>query len=141
MFKGMVEHQLDDKNRLRIPSKFKKELTGENGERPYSFFRGTGGCIFVMTDEELEQTLAPIAQPGLSDGSMVTKMIFSSVHQAEEDAQGRVVLPNALKRLAGIKKDVVTIGQGNRLEIWAAERYYEMMQDVDYDEELKAMGI
>ena len=29
MFKGMFEHQLDDKNRLRIPSKFKKELAGE----------------------------------------------------------------------------------------------------------------
>ena len=33
MFKGMFEHQLDDKNRLRIPSKFKKELVGENGEK------------------------------------------------------------------------------------------------------------
>ena len=32
MFKGVFEHQLDDKNRLRIPARFKKELTGENGE-------------------------------------------------------------------------------------------------------------
>ena len=34
MFTGMFEHQLDDKNRLRIPSKFKKELTGEDGKNP-----------------------------------------------------------------------------------------------------------
>lgn len=141
MFKGMVEHQLDDKNRLRIPSRFKKELTGESGEKPYSFFRGMYGCIYVMTDEELDRTLAPIAEPGLSEGNKVTKMIFSSVHQAEEDAQGRVVLPAMLKKMAGIKKDIITLGNGNRLEIWAAERYYDFINDVDYDEELKAMRI
>lgn len=141
MFKGMVEHQLDDKNRLRIPSKFKKELTGEHGEKPYCFFRGAGGCIYVMAEDELDQTLAPIAQPGLSENSKVAKMIFGSIHQAEEDAQGRVVLPGLLKKLAGIKKDIITIGQGNRLEIWSAERYFEYIADVDFDEELKAMGI
>ena len=53
MFKGMFEHQLDDKNRIRIPSKFKKELTGENGEKSYSFFRGMNNCICVMADELL----------------------------------------------------------------------------------------
>ncbi len=141
MFKGMVEHQLDDKNRLRIPSRFKKELAGEHGERPYCFFRGAGGCIYVMAEEELDETLAPIAQPGLSECSKGSKLIFSSIHQAEEDAQGRVVLPNMLKKLAGIKKDIITIGQGNRLEIWSAERYYEFLADVDFDEELKAMRI
>jgi len=141
MFKGMVEHQLDDKNRLRIPSKFKKELTGEHGERPYCFFRGAAGCIYVMAEDELDRTLEPISQPGLSESSKGAKMIFSSIHQAEEDAQGRVVLPNILKRLAGIKKEIITIGQGNRLEIWSAERYYDYIADVDFDEELREMGI
>lgn len=67
MFKGMVEHQLDDKNRLRIPSRFKKELTGENGERSYSFFRGMNHCICVMADDELDDTLSSISEESISE--------------------------------------------------------------------------
>ena len=141
MFKGMFEHQLDDKNRLRIPSKFKKELVGENGEKTYSFFRGMNRCICVMTDEQLDDTIASISEDAISESSQAATMFFSSIFSAEEDAQGRVVLPPLLKRIAGIKKDVITIGRGNRLEIWAAERYYEYIEGIDFDAELKKLKI
>ena len=68
-------------------------------------------------------------------------MFFSSIFSAEEDAQGRVVLPLMLKKMAGIQKDIVTLGRGKRLEIWAAERYYEFIEDESYDEGLKELGI
>ncbi len=141
MFKGLVEHQLDDKNRLRIPSKFKKELTGENGERKYSFFRGMNGCICVMADEDLDDLIGSLAEEGISEASPATALFFSSIDSAEEDAQGRVVLPSMLRRVAGIQKDIVTIGRGKRLEIWSAERYYEYISNVDYDAALKKLRI
>ena len=141
MFTGMFEHQLDDKNRLRIPSKFKKELSGEDGKKPYSFFRGQNNCICVMADEELDEMLSSLGSEGISESSKITRAIFSSIAQAEEDAQGRIVLPLSLRKMAGIKKEIVTLGVGNRLEIWAAERYYEYMDDVDYDAELEKLRI
>ncbi|MBQ8395185.1 MAG: hypothetical protein IJX49_06390 [Clostridia bacterium] len=141
MFKGMVEHQLDDKNRLRIPSKFKKELTGENGEKSYSFFRGMNRCICVMADDELDDTISSISEEAISEANHASAMFFGSIFSAEEDAQGRVVLPTMLKRMAGIQKDIITIGRGKRLEIWAAEKYYEYIDGIDYDSELKKLGI
>ena len=141
MFKGMFEHQLDDKNRLRIPSKFKKELTGENGEKSYSFFRGMNRCICVMADDELDDAIASISEESISEANHASAMFFSSIFSADEDAQGRVVLPAMLKKIAGIQKDVITIGRGKRLEIWAAERYYEYINGIDYDAELKKLGI
>ncbi len=141
MFKGLVEHQLDDKNRLRIPSKFKKELTGEEGERTYSFFRGMNNCICVMADDDLDDLISPISDESISESNQATAMFFSSIHSAEEDAQGRVVLPTMLKKIAGIQKDVVTLGRGKRLEIWAAEKYYEYISGVNYDAALKQLGI
>lgn len=141
MFKGVYEHQLDDKNRLRIPSKFKKELVGENGDKTYSFFRGMNRCICVMADDELDDTISAISEEGISEATQASALFFGSIFSAEEDAQGRVVLPTALKRIAGITKDVVTLGRGKRLEIWAAERYYEYLEGVDYDEQLKKLGI
>ena len=141
MFKGMVEHQLDDKNRLRIPSRFKKELTGENGERSYSFFRGMNHCICVMADDELDDTLSSISEESISEANRASAMLFGSIAPAEEDSQGRVVLPSMLKKMAGIQKDIITIGRGKRLEIWAAEKYYEYIEGIDYDTELKKLGI
>ena len=141
MFKGMFEHQVDDKNRLRIPSKFKKELSGENGEKSYSFFRGMNRCICVMADDVLDESISSIAEEGISESNKASMMLFGSIFSAEEDAQGRVTLPTMLKKIAGIQKDVVTVGRGKRLEIWAAERYYEYMEGIDYDSELKKLGI
>ncbi len=141
MFKGMFEHQLDDKNRLRIPSKFKKELTGESGEKSYSFFRGMNRCICVMADDELDDTIGGLASEGISESNQASTLFFGSIFSAEEDAQGRVVLPSVLRKMAGIQKDVITLGRGNRLEIWAAERYYEYIEGIDYDTELKKLGI
>ena len=141
MFTGMFEHQLDDKNRLRIPSKFKKGLVGEKGEKTYSFFRGKNNCICVMSDEDMADLFEPIATEGLSESSKIARAIFASISQAEEDAQGRVVLPAFLRKIAGIQKDIVTVGVGNRLEIWAAEKYYAYIDDVDYDGELEKLRI
>ncbi len=141
MFKGMVEHQLDDKNRLRIPSKFRKELVGESGERKYSFFRGMNNCICVMADDDLDEAISPIAEEAISESNHATALFFSSIHSAEEDAQGRVVLPTMLRKIAGIQKEVVTIGRGKRLEIWSAEKYYEYVYGIDYDNALKSLGI
>lgn len=141
MFKGLVEHQLDDKNRLRIPSKFKKELAGENGERKYSFFRGMNNCICVMADDDLDDVISSISEEAISESNQATALFFSSIHSAEEDAQGRVVLPPLLKKIAGIKKDIVTLGRGKRLEIWSAENYYDYICNADYDKALKQLGI
>ena len=94
-----------------------------------------------MTDEQLDDTIASISEDAISESSQAATMFFSSIFSAEEDAQGRVVLPPLLKRIAGIKKDVITIGRGNRLEIWAAERYYEYIEGIDFDAELKKLKI
>lgn len=140
-FRGAVEHQLDDKNRLRIPSKFKKGLTGEHGEKTYSFMLGRNKCICVMEDETLDEAISSLAEEGISESSQDSTAIFSSIFPAEEDGQGRVTLPAMLKRIAGIKKDIVTVGHGNRLEIWAADRYEAYMEGVDYDAALKRLGL
>ena len=141
MFKGVFEHSLDDKNRIRIPSKFKKELTGENGEKKFSFFRGMDRCICVMENELLDKKLQWISDENLSTSSEGARMLFDTIFEAEEDAQGRVVLPSTLKKMAGIEKDIVTCGRGTRLEIWPAERYYERMATLDYDAELRKLGL
>lgn len=141
MFCGMFEHQLDDKKRIRIPAKFRKGLTGEHGEKTYSFARGMNGCIYVFPDDVLEETVQAIAGEKMGEASKASLIFMASIFSAEEDAQGRVVLPSMLREIAGIQKDVITVGRGKRLEIWASEKYREYLNGVDFDEEFVKLGI
>lgn len=140
-FRGAYEHQLDDKNRLRIPSKFRKDLLGEYGEKTYSFLRGLNGCIYVLPDETLDRILEKLNDKKLTNDSKGALMFYSNIFSAEEDAQGRVVLPTKLKLAAKIQKDIITVGRGERLEIWSAEKYNEFVDEDTYDEELRKLEI
>ena len=51
-----------------------------------------------------------------------------------EDNQGRILLPEALRRYSGIEKAVTTVGKGDHLEIWATERLEALDQTMDFDE-------
>lgn len=132
-FIGEYNHQLDAKNRLRIPAKLKKELGDE-----YYFYRGTGKCINVVTKEEMDAILDKLAQVRNSDLRLQdsVRAISSSFVQAVEDNQGRVVLPGELRRIArmGDEKELVIIGVVNRIEIWtknAYEEYQSQLEDFD----------
>ena len=94
-----------------------------------------------MADDELDDLIAGLSEEAISESNQASAMFFSSIFSAEEDAQGRVVLPAMLKRIAGIKKDIITVGRGKRLEIWSAENYYDYISGANYDAELKKLGI
>ncbi len=140
-FCGKFEHQLDDKKRIRIPARFRKILCGEHDEKTYCFAFGFKGCIYVLPEEELEETIGKIANEKMGDASVASMLFMESVCYADEDPQGRVVLPQSHREFAGITKDVVTIGRGKRLEIWSAEKHKEMVKDAVYDEEFVKLGI
>ena len=135
LFRGIYEHQLDDKGRLRIPAKLKSGL-GDS----YSFVRGINDCIYVFPDDMLDEKLDEIDER-LGEESRASLLLFSSIFSAEEDGQGRVYLPPKLRTLTGIKKDVVTIGRRDHLEIWSAEKYEAYVAGANYDEEFKKLGI
>ena len=49
--------------------------------------------------------------------------LFANTEEVACDAQGRLVVPAALRQYAGIERDVVSVGSLTRVEIWAKERY------------------
>jgi MraZ protein len=132
MLTGEYFHQLDAKNRIRIPSKLKKELGEE-----YYFAKGTNGCIAVFPKEKAESILNQLQETKLADLEQQKglRSFAKSFVAGEEDNQGRVVLNPVLKDFAKIKKDIVICGAISRVEIWAKEVYDEYFSDEkeDYD--------
>ncbi len=51
------------------------------------------------------------------------RYVFAHTEEVACDAQGRLLLPAALREYAGIERDVVSVGAFTRVEVWAKERY------------------
>lgn len=137
MFVGEYYHQIDEKNRLRIPSKIRKSL----GE--CTIVKGSEGCLYILPASEVSKIMDKIDNiPMYSPAQKSLRMIFSSAFNVEEDSQGRFLLPASLKAFASITKDVVFIGVGNRCELWAQEKWtkYNEMNNNDFDNLTKELS-
>lgn len=139
MFCGEYRHQLDEKCRIRIPTKLKDLL----GEHPF-ITCGANNCLIVLPRAEADKIFeARFRSLDMLDpvGNKTIRIMASRGFVAEEDKAGRILLPQNLIRHAGIKKNIVTIGVYNRVEIWSEENWelYSDLDANDFDECLRTL--
>lgn len=135
MLLGTYRHQLDQKNRFRIPAKLKASL-GEN----FVLTKGTEGCLFLFSKKELEENIFnKIGNISMFDetAQKPLRLLLSSAYNAEEDNQGRILLQTELKNFAQIEKNIVFVGVGRRVEIWSEEKWDNYSQKTDFDTTVK----
>ncbi|MEA2064796.1 MAG: division/cell wall cluster transcriptional repressor MraZ [Patescibacteria group bacterium] len=115
MFIGEYQHNIDEKGRLAIPVKFRVEL-----KRGAVVTRGLDNCLFLYTKEEWEKLAGKLsALPfSKSDSRAIGRLMLAGAMDVKIDKNGRVVLPDYLRRFANIKKRIIVAGLYNRLEIW-----------------------
>lgn len=139
MFVGQYLHQLDQKNRLRFPAKFKAGL----GEKAF-VMKGTDGCLFVLSESEYEKIVEKIGAIPMFNKEMQhsARQFLSSGMEVEEDNQGRFLLKGHLREFAGLVKNVIFAGVGNRVEIWSEERWNAKFNVgvEDYDAVISKLG-
>ena len=136
-FFGEYHHQIDGKGRVRIPAKLKEKL----GEHPF-ITRGPNNSLMVLPHEEAVKLFGErfrSLDPLDPVNNKAKRIMASSGIYADEDKQGRILLPNALIKHAGIDKNVVTIGVYTHVEIWSEEEgtKYTSITAEEFDECLK----
>jgi MraZ protein len=139
VFLGEFEQKCDNKNRFRIPNKFKKDVNGE-----IVLLKGNDGCIFILSKNAFEELVSKANELPMFDSKVQKplRLIFSSASELDEDNQGRFLLPNNLKKYASIDKDIVFVGAGNRIELWAKEKWdsYCKSENTHIQELLQGLG-
>ncbi len=132
MLIGSVHHSIDAKGRYIVPSKFRSDLG-----KQFVITEGTDGCLFVFTLARWEIVSSQLAgQPARDEEARRFKRnFFSNAFDLEADAQFRVVVPPELRKMAGLDKDIVTVGVCTHLEIWDAEAWerYNSEQPISAD--------
>ncbi len=129
LLSGKVAHQLDAKNRIRIPAKYKNAFpTGE----PLYYVEYAPACISVMPESVLNSRLASFDEVNPGDPEMMNakRRILCSIEEVVEDGQGRAQLPKSFREYASIEKDVITVGMGDYVEIWAQDRFERAVGDM-----------
>jgi MraZ protein len=126
LFCGDSRHSVDAKHRVFLPKRFQSELPlDEGGSRVAVLARGLDGCLYLFTEEGLERALERMDTEAFAsaDHRKLQRLFFSYTSRVTLDASGRLLLPEKLRKLAGIQKEVVMVGVRQRVEIWAGERW------------------
>jgi MraZ protein len=115
-FTGTFEHNLDAKNRLTIPSKFRTALSGG-----VYLTRGVERCVSLYPAETYElmaQSALQGINPLSTQGRELRRVLYASALETELDSAGRVMLGQRFLEHAGIGREVVITGVGECLELW-----------------------
>lgn len=120
MFMGEYHHNIDDKNRLIIPAKFREELGDE-----FIVTRGIENCLFVYPKNNWQKIVEKLGSLPFTkkDARSFNRFFLSGATNAEFDKQGRINITSPLVSYANLKKECVIIGVGDRLEIWSLEEF------------------
>ena len=137
MFTGEYQHNVDLKGRLIIPSRFRDQL----GEK-LTVTRGLDGCLFVYDNSEwetFEKKLQTMLM-GRKDSRNYARFFLAKASEVEVDKQGRILIPQKLREYAGLEKDVVMVGVGNRVEIWNKDTWEDTINFDDMEEIAEKMA-
>jgi MraZ protein len=119
VFRGVSSINLDEKGRMAVPTRYRAEL-GDCCDNQIVITVGLDKCLLVYPlpeFEEIERKLVKL--PALNKkAKRLQRLLIGHATECEMDGQGRFLIPEPLRRFAGLDKRVVLIGQGNKFEVW-----------------------
>ena len=120
MFFGEFEYKVDEKGRVPIPPRFRREL-----KEGVTLTPGIERCINVYPPSEWKKLATTLTTTSVTLSKMrkLNRAIFATAFSIRIDGQGRIALPISLRQYAGIEDEVVIAGVNNYLELWNKEQW------------------
>jgi len=139
-FSGEFGHSLDEKGRLAIPAKFRARF-----KEGAVVTRWIGECLAVFPAPEWAALNAEITKRPRTDPAVARfrHFLLAGAHEADPDAQGRVVVPAHLREYASLGGEAVVIGNSDHLEVWEPGRWRAQLSRVqsEIERDLRDLGI
>jgi MraZ protein len=124
MFRGRSRHTLDEKGRLAIPARFKEFLNQK--EDDCLVLTNHLNCLWAFARDDWNKIEEKAAELSLFDRAVNTyRRYFISGAQKCAMKQGRITIPPDLREIAGLRKEVVLVGELKLFEIWDKEKWEE----------------
>jgi len=126
MFYGEYLHRVDEKGRIIIPQKFRKDL-----EPSFMLAQGDHKSLTIYTMSAWQEYVKELQKnpfPGEIMRRYIRKL-FSGAMECTIDKQGRLLVPITLRTYANITNEVYVLGTGEKAEIWEKENWEEYNDD------------
>ena len=127
-FTGEYDCKLDAKGRMVLPAKIKNSLPEGSGAE-LVVRRGFEPCLVLYPMLEYKKIFSKIA--GLNEFNAeyrnLQRNFFRGNAIVELDSAGRILIPKNMMSFAGLKKESIVVGMGNRVEIWDSSQYDEYL--------------
>lgn len=130
---GQYSHSIDAKGRLFIPAKLREEL----GDVFYVTISDEP-CLCIYSEETWQRMNEQFKSAPYSKARGM-RVIFALAAKCEPDAQGRILLPQKLRALKALEKDVTVVGVPGHAEIWNTDTWNEMERVELEPENLRAI--
>lgn len=126
MFIGEYHHNIDEKGRLIMPSKFRYDL-GES----FVITRGLDSCLFVYKESSWNNIANKLSELSFTkkDVRSFQRFLLSGASICEFDKQGRINISGPLMEYAKLDKECVIIGVNDRIEIWSKDNFEKYLND------------
>jgi MraZ protein len=121
MFFGEYSYKVDEKGRVPLPPKFRREI-----KEGVILAKGTGEkCIAAYPITEWKRLSDSLAAKAVTPANLrrLNRAIFSSAFGVSFDGQGRIKLPDPLREYAGIGDTAIVVGANNRVELWSEDEW------------------
>ena len=121
-YAGEFRHSLDEKNRVTIPSRWRRDEAEEFILLP----QANQQFLLVMSPEDFARMSSAVESNesvSARDRRVFLRQLHSRAQHASADRQGRLVLPEELCRKVGLKGEVAIVGGRGRFEIWNLQRW------------------
>lgn len=128
MLIGEYTHTVDDKNRISLPVKFRKEIG-----KKIVVTQGLDNCLFMYSGKEWEKISEKLAELGMgqADTRGFNRFMLAGAAEVEVDSNGRILIPEYLKKFASLESKVVFTGVHNRIEVWNEKRWAEYKRKIE----------
>jgi MraZ protein len=122
MFLGEFEYKIDEKGRVPLPPKFRREL-----KEGVVLTQGAEKYIVAYPLPEWRKLAAALTtgSPSSSKLRKLNRALFAAAFSLSIDGQGRISLPLALRQYAEIEDELVIAGANNYFELWNKDQWQE----------------
>ena len=116
MFFGEYSYKVDEKGRVPLPPKFRREL-----REGVILTKGIEKCIVVYSIAEWKRLSDSLSAKAITPAGLrrLNRAIFGSAFGTSFDGQGRMTLPFALRGYAEIGDTAIVVGANTCVELWS----------------------
>jgi len=136
MLIGEYIHTIDEKNRVSLPVKFRKEMGKKIIITP-----GLGKCLFIFTASEWMKVSKKLSSSDTdlsflkADQRSFNRYMFGRAAEIEVDSIGRILVPEFLKDRIGLKGTAAIVGVKDRVEVWNEKAWSKQKAIVEKEAE------